>query len=231
MTMDIYSRQLTQLWDADVIVVGAGSAGATAAISAARSGARTVLVERYGFLGGTSTQVLDTFYGFYTPGSTPYKVVGGIPDDVVAELKRYNAAFERPNSYGAGTGVTYDPTMLKIVWETLALQAGVQLLLHSFCTDVIMDGDRIAGIIVDGKRGLLKLTARVDHRLHGRRRCLPSGRRPLRAGRRYRPGADFDHHLPHGQRRYRPCQGVWQAGLGPGHGGSGGERALHVATP
>ncbi len=159
--MDIYTRQLTELWDSDVIVVGAGSAGVTAAIAAARNGARTTLVERFGFLGGTSTQVLDTFYGFYTPGSHAYKVVGGIPDDVVAGLKQHNAAFERPNSFGAGTGVTYDPTLLKIVWETLALAAGVRLLLHSFCTDVIMEGDRIAGVIVDGKRGLLKLTARV----------------------------------------------------------------------
>jgi glycine/D-amino acid oxidase-like deaminating enzyme len=159
--MDIYTKQLTTLWESDVIVVGAGSAGATAAIAAARAGARTTLVERFGFLGGTSTQVLDTFYGFYTPGSRAYKVVGGIPDDVVAGLKRYGAAFERPNSFGAGTGVTYDPTVLKIVWEQLALEAGVRLLLHSFCTDVVMDGDRVAGVIVDGKRGLLKLTAQV----------------------------------------------------------------------
>jgi glycine/D-amino acid oxidase-like deaminating enzyme len=159
--MEIYSKPLTQLWDADVIVVGSGSAGATAAIAAARAGARTVLVERYGFLGGTSTQVLDTFYGFYTPGSVAYKVVGGIPDDVVGLLKQRGAAFERPNSYGAGTGVTYDPTQLRVVWEELAQQAGVQILLHSFCLDVVMDGDRIAGVVVAGKRGLLKLTARV----------------------------------------------------------------------
>jgi glycine/D-amino acid oxidase-like deaminating enzyme len=159
--MEIYSRRLPLLWEADVIVVGSGSAGSTAAIAAARNGARTVLVERYGFLGGTSTQALDTFYGFYTPGAAPYKVVGGIPDEVVAALKSYGAAFERPNSFGAGTGITYDPELLKIVWETLALQAGVRLLLHSFCTDVILDGDHITGLVVDGKRGLLKLTAPV----------------------------------------------------------------------
>ncbi|MGL4648085.1 MAG: FAD-dependent oxidoreductase, partial [Caldilineaceae bacterium] len=159
--MQVYARELTHLWDVDVIVVGSGSAGATAAIASARGGARTVLVERYGFLGGTSTQVLDTFYGFYTPGRVPYKVVGGIPDDVVARLKLHDAAFERPNSFGAGTGVTYDPELLKIVWETLALEAGVRLLFHSFCTDVLMDGDRITGIVVDGKRGPLALTARV----------------------------------------------------------------------
>jgi glycine/D-amino acid oxidase-like deaminating enzyme len=159
--MDVYTKRLETLYDADVIVVGSGSAGTTAAIAAARNGARTVLVERMGYLGGTSTQVLDTFYGFYTPGSVAYKVVGGVPDDVVAALKQRKAAFERPNTYGAGTGVTYDPFLLRVVWEELAQQAGVQLLLHSFCTDVVMDGQRIAGVVIDGKRGLLKLTARV----------------------------------------------------------------------
>lgn len=159
--LETYTRQIETLMDADVVVVGSGTAGSTAAIAAARSGAKTVLVERFGFLGGTSTQVLDTFYGFYTPGSVAYKVVGGIPDDVVAALKGYQAAFERPNSFGSGTGVTYDPSILKVVWETLAQQAGVQLLFHSFCTDVVMEGDQIRGVIVDGKRGLLKITARV----------------------------------------------------------------------
>ena len=159
--METYTRQLNTLWETDVVVVGSGSAGTTAAIAAARNGAKTVLVERFGFLGGTSTQVLDTFYGFYTPGSAAYKVVGGIPDDVVAALKSYQAAFERPNSFGAGTGITYDPSILKIVWETLALQAGVQLLYHSFCTDVVMEGSRVSGVIVDGKRGLLKINAQV----------------------------------------------------------------------
>ena len=159
--VDIYTRQISTLWDADVVVVGSGTAGSTAAIAAARHGARTVLVERFGFLGGTSTQVLDTFYGFYTPGPVPYKVVGGIPDEVVAALKGYGAAFERPNSFGAGTGVTYDPSTLIVVWETLAGAAGVRLLCHTFCTDVVMDGDRICGVIVDGKRGLMKITARV----------------------------------------------------------------------
>jgi glycine/D-amino acid oxidase-like deaminating enzyme len=159
--VEFYTKQLTQLWDADVIVVGSGSAGASAAIAAARTGANTVLVERFGFMGGTSTQVLDTFYGFYTPGSVAYKVVGGVPDDVVTALKEHKAAFERPNTYGAGTGVTYDPLMLRIVWERLALAAGVRLLYHSFCTDVIRDGSRITGVVVNGKRGLMKLTARV----------------------------------------------------------------------
>lgn len=159
--MDIYRKRLPLLTEADVIVVGSGSAGATAAIAAARKGARTVLIERFGFMGGTSTQVLDTFYGFYTPGEVAYKVVGGVPDDVVTALKERNMAFERPNSFGAGTGITYDPFTLQLVWEQLAQQAGVQLLYHSFCTDVLMDGNRISGVVVDGKRGLMKIPGRV----------------------------------------------------------------------
>lgn len=46
--MEIYTRKLEQLWDADVIVVGSGSAGSSAAIAAARAGADTILVERFG---------------------------------------------------------------------------------------------------------------------------------------------------------------------------------------
>ena len=56
--------------------------------------------------GGTSTAVLDTFYGFYTPGSRSHKVVGGIPDEVVSGLESLGPVVRRPNTFGAGTGVT-----------------------------------------------------------------------------------------------------------------------------
>lgn len=159
--MEAFFKNLPELAAVDVLVIGSGGAGSTAAISAARTGARTMLVERYGYMGGTSTGVLDTFYGFYTPG-TSKKIVGGVPDDVIAELTARNAAILRPNTYGAGTGVTYMPDILKMVWEDLASQAGVQLLFHSFCTDVILEdnGRRVTGVVVDGKRGLMRILAR-----------------------------------------------------------------------
>jgi len=144
--------------DVDVAVVGAGSAGATAAIAAARTGARTLLVERMGFLGGTSTAVLDTFYAFFTPGEQPRKVVSGIPDDVVARLRDEDAAFERPNTYGAGTGITYDPEVLKRVWDDLVLEAGAGVLLHAVLTGVELDDARqVVGLRVwtrGGPRGI-----------------------------------------------------------------------------
>ena len=115
-----YSTSTTKLWDSDVLVIGSGASGATAAITAAQQGAKVTLVERYGFMGGISTQVLDTFYGFYTPGSEARKVVGGVPDQVVNALIKRKRAIFRPNTYGAGQGITYDPQALKIIWETLA---------------------------------------------------------------------------------------------------------------
>ncbi|MCV0402427.1 MAG: FAD-dependent oxidoreductase [Chloroflexi bacterium] len=137
----------------DVIVVGAGSAGSSAAIAAARGGASTLLVDRLAFMGGTSTAVLDTFYAFYTPGEEPRRVVGGIGWEVVERLTADGVAFERPNTYGAGTGVTYDQETLKLLWEDLAERAGVELLLHTWVTGVSLDGDRVTGIRIWNKGG------------------------------------------------------------------------------
>jgi glycine/D-amino acid oxidase-like deaminating enzyme len=125
----------------DVIVVGAGSAGSSAAISAGRMGAKTLLIDRLGFLGGTSTAVLDTFYAFYTPGEQPRRVVGGLGWEIVERLTAEGVAFERPNTYGAGTGVTYDQETLKLVWERTAEAAGVDVLLHTWATGVRLDGE------------------------------------------------------------------------------------------
>lgn len=145
----------------DVIVVGSGSAGSSAAISAARAGARTLLVDRLGFMGGTSTAVLDTFYAFYTPGETPRRVVGGLGWEVVEQLRAEGVCFERPNTYGAGTGVTYDQETLKFVWEQLARAAGVDVLLHTWATAVRVDDRRVAGVRIWNKGGERSIGAAV----------------------------------------------------------------------
>ena len=147
--------------DVDVLVVGAGSAGSTAAIAAARVGASTLLVDRFGFLGGTSTAVLDTFYAFYTPGRQPQKVVAGIADEVVGRLANRGMAFERPNTYGAGTGITYDPESLKRVWDELVTDAGVRILLHAFALRVEVVEERVAAVDIATKGGLRRVRPRV----------------------------------------------------------------------
>lgn len=155
-------ERIPLLTSADVLVVGAGSAGCCAAIAAAENGAgRTILVERYGFPGGTSTQILDTFYGFFTPGPNPRKVVGGLPDRVVDTLDAAGAVFLRPNTYGAGTGVNYNPERLKLVWDELLAAAGVETLLHCTLVDAERDAaGRLVGIVVWSKSGFHRLRAR-----------------------------------------------------------------------
>ncbi|MGA7882923.1 MAG: FAD-dependent oxidoreductase [Terrimicrobiaceae bacterium] len=155
------SSDIPTVYEADIVVVGAGSAGCCAAIAAAEAGRSVVLIERYGFAGGTSTQILDTFYGFFTPGDQPRKVVGGIPDRVVDALDFTGDVFLRPNTYGAGTGVTYNPERLKLVWDTLLLGAGVKMLLHAWLCDVETARDgRIIGVIVHTKRGFLRVSGK-----------------------------------------------------------------------
>ena len=143
----------------DVIVVGSGSAGSPAAIAAARAGASTLLIEKLPFLGGNSTAVLDTFYGFYTPGSSSRKVVAGIGDDVIGGLERLGPVVARPNTYGAGTGITYLAEHLKVVWEQLVLESGADVLLHAFVQDVTVVDGRVTDLVVATKRGLVEFSA------------------------------------------------------------------------
>jgi FAD-dependent oxidoreductase family protein len=150
-----WASSVPTLAAADVCVVGSGSAGSTAAIAAARGGASVILLEQLPFLGGTSTAVLDTFYGFWTPGSEPRKVVAGLGDEVIAELRSRGRVLERPNTYGAGTGVTYVAEELKIVWEALAGAAGVRV------QDAeVVDGS-VRAVLVATKAGLRRVEATI----------------------------------------------------------------------
>ena len=154
-------NQIPLLAETDILVIGAGSAGCVAALAATvQSQYSVMLVERYGFAGGTSTQMLDTFYGFFTPGTSPKKIVGGLPDRVVNELDKTNDIFLRPNTYGAGTGVNYNPERLKFVWDKLITEAGINYLLHSSLVDVIQQGTERKTCIFWNKSGFYKVKAR-----------------------------------------------------------------------
>ena len=149
------------LAETDILVIGAGSAGCVAALAAAQHhNYKVMLIERYGFPGGTSTQMLDTFYGFFSPGTQSKKIVGGIPDDVVNELEKTNDIFLRPNTYGAGTGVNYNPERLKLVWDKLITETGVDYLLHTTLVDVVNDGKEKTTCICWNKSGFYKIKAK-----------------------------------------------------------------------
>ena len=147
------------LWEADVAVVGGGSAGCAAAVASARHGARTILVESGGFFGGTAVAVLDTMYGFFPAGSDQ-RIVGGVGWEVANAMLESKQAMLRGNTYGAGTGVTYEPEALKVEWDRRVLDSGVRPLLHSRMSSVIMEGPTVLGIVVLTRRGPFQVLAK-----------------------------------------------------------------------
>src|SRR5687768_7518072 len=149
------------LCETDILIIGAGSAGSIAALAARHSRKyKVMVVERYGFPGGTSTQMLDTFYGFFTPGETTKKIVGGLPNTIVDSLDQTGDIFLRPNTYGAGTGVNYNPERLKFVWEQKMLKAGVRILLHTTLVDVVGEEREKWSCIFWNKSGFQKVKAK-----------------------------------------------------------------------
>lgn len=147
--------------ETDILVIGAGSAGCLAALAARQSRKYEVmLVERYGFPGGTSTQMLDTFYGFFTPGETPKKIVAGLADMIVNELDQTGDTFLRPNTYGAGTGVNYNPERLKSVWDQQIIKAGIRFLLHTILVDTVNEEAEKQSCIFWNKSGFYKVKAK-----------------------------------------------------------------------
>jgi len=154
-------HKIPLLAETDILVIGAGSSGCIAALAAVGHNKYSVmLVERYGFPGGSSTQMLDTFYGFFTPGLSPRKIVGGLPDRIVNELDKTGDIFLRPNTYGAGTGVNYNPERLKHVWDTMITAAGINYLLHTSLVDVINEEKERINCIFWNKSGFYKVKAR-----------------------------------------------------------------------
>jgi len=150
--------RIPEIWSGGVLVIGGGSAGSAAATAAARTGARTLVVENGGFFGGTAAAVLDTMYGFFPPGSGD-RVVGGIGWEIASRLLDSDAAFLRPNTYGAGTGVTYEPEALKLLWDHTIAGSGATALLHARMSGVIADGAAIRGAIVVTRRGPYRISA------------------------------------------------------------------------
>ena len=148
------------LWEGDVAVVGGGSAGCAAAVAAARRGATTTLIESGGFFGGTAAAVLDTMYGFFPAGSEE-RIVGGVGWEIASTLLESGQAMLRGNTYGAGTGVTYEPEALKAEWDTMIVRSGVQPLLHARMAAVILDEANVRGVIVLTRRGLFQVRANV----------------------------------------------------------------------
>lgn len=156
----------------DVLVVGGGSAGIAASVASARVGAATMLVERYGFLGGTSTAALvgPIMTSFSAEGHQP--VVGGIFQEIVRRMVAMGGAVDPGMIADIGwyggyirhghTHVTpFHPEALKLAAQEMVLEAGVRPLLHTTFVDALRQDGRLRGAVVVNKAGLGVIRAGV----------------------------------------------------------------------
>ena len=163
---------------ADVVVVGGGPAGLSAALAAARNGARTILLERYNHLGGLASGgmvlVLDDMWDSHLREIS----VRGNCLDMIERMAAMGLARFRSDEWGEdpaayrrwgrwGTfdfhsqktphpicfAAAFDPDAYKRVALEMVQQAGVQLRLHSWFSQALVDGDRIKGVICETKNG------------------------------------------------------------------------------
>jgi len=133
------------VYRADVLVVGGGNAGCVAAIAAARHGARVLLVERYGFLGGTATAAMVGPWMTFHAGDR--RVVGGIAQEIVERLQARGASpghVVDASTY-VPTITPFDPEILKAVLFEMMEEAGVRLLLHAWLLEAIKEGKQVRG--------------------------------------------------------------------------------------
>ena len=149
---------------ADVVVVGGGPAGIAAAVAAARAGARALLVERYGFLGGAGTAAgVTNFCGLYAVREgQPFRVVRGIASELTEALARIGAAVDPQPAMGGRTfGAQDDTSALKRVADELLLGVGVVLRFHTLVAGAVVEGGRIRALLTESKSGRQAIAGRV----------------------------------------------------------------------
>lgn len=139
----------------DVVVCGGGPAGFMAAIAAARQGAKTAIVEKYGFLGGMATA------GFVAPISEfafgGERVIGGIPWEFVERLEAMGGAkVEMPKG-----NVDFDPELYKLLAQRMILEAGVDMFMHSSLIGCGSKNGSIRRVIIENKNGFEALEAKL----------------------------------------------------------------------
>ena len=143
------AREIPVVAEADVVVLGGGPAGVAAAVNAARTGVKVILLERYTFLGGLWTgglvlPMLST-HGL-SPDNEWTKVIWGFSNEIYMRLKKMKMVVN-------AKAPCVDPEACKYVLEQYCEESGVQIIYHSWASDAVMSGDRIDAIFLETKSG------------------------------------------------------------------------------
>ncbi len=176
------AQQIPVCYEAEVVVVGGGPGGHAAAVAAARNGAKTVLVERYGHLGGMATGGLVIIIPHMTDG-TNEQLIAGLCQEWIDRLDKVGGALHTTKEeWGAGDEkalarwrrvafaviggrvrhtACVDPELLKCVLNDMVEEAGVKLFLHSWGTQAIAVDGVVQGIIFESKSGRQAILGKV----------------------------------------------------------------------
>jgi len=141
------AREIEVVGDYDVIVAGGGPAGACAGIAAARSGARTLLVEQFNCLGGMATvgqhQKIAVYFG---GGNTP-EIIGGLPKEIADRAVAEAESDYRPD------GLFVQMESFKLLLDRMAQECGLELLYYSQVGDALVEDGRVGGVVFQNKSG------------------------------------------------------------------------------
>lgn len=159
------ARELPIFHETDVVVVGGGPAGFAAAVSAARTGAKVALVERYGSLGGlfTNGMVLIVLATSACRGGKWNLVTRGVCEEFMLRAGKLGKIFCNPPepTYPKKHWLpTIDPEAAKVIMDEMIAENKVEMFFHSWGVDVIQDGDVVKGVVFDSKQGRQAILAK-----------------------------------------------------------------------
>jgi hypothetical protein len=163
-TIEEPARLVPLYGEYEVAVLGGGPAGIAAAVAAARAGRRTLLIERYGFLGGMGTAAgVTNFCGLHANvHGEMHRVVQGIASDLLARIDRLGGLNAPHLILGKILAQAYDTAAYKIAADDLLASHGVDILFHALGAGAVMqDERRIAALMVETKAGRQAVVAEL----------------------------------------------------------------------
>jgi hypothetical protein len=154
-------RPLPVIAETDVLVVGGGCAGFAAAVSAARAGVKTTIVERYGYFGGlwTGGIVLIVLATHEKKDNETIQTLRGIGGELLDRHAKVSGCITYRDARKVNP--TTDPEATKYFMDEMIAESGTSVLLHSWATDVVMDGNAIRGVVFESKAGRQAILAKV----------------------------------------------------------------------